>query len=188
MDGQDRVKQRPVSRSSVQCPHGGGQRFDKTFVLQPGYVFPYRVRAHAYACPDFPKARVAQVGFPVLAKNQVGVHGDFSCAQSQGEDLVGQKEKSSMPWFSLASPSHIFLAGLLPVFQISFCEAFSLFYAAQFLRGGTPLLPDKQKAGIAPGPWIIIQLILALHPVSLNTSGKAFSPLDFLGLSDYNAG
>ena len=100
--------------------------------------------------PNFSEARVAKVRFPVLAKQQVCVHSDLPGAQSQRKNLVGQKEKSSLPWFSLASPSHIFSAGLLSVFQISFREAFSLFYAVQFLRGGYPSFLDKQKAGIAP--------------------------------------
>ena len=86
--------------------------------------------------------------FPILTKQQVSVHGDLPGAQSQRKNLVGQKKKSSLPWFSLASSPHIFSAGLLPVFQISFREAFSLFYAVQFLRGGYPSFLDKQKAGI----------------------------------------
>jgi hypothetical protein len=66
--------------------------------------------------------------------------------------------------FFLASPSHIFSASLLPVFQISFCEAFSLFYAAQLLRGGTPMFPDKQKAGIAPD---LCLNILSLYQIQI---------------------
>ena len=116
MDGQDRIKQCPVSRSSVQSPHGGRQGFDEALVLQLRYVLSHRVGTHAGALSDFPKARVAQVGFPVLAKQQVRVNSDLAGAQSQGKDLVGQKKKSSLPWFSLASPPHIFSSGLLPVF------------------------------------------------------------------------
>ena len=103
VDGQDRVKQCPVSCGSVQSPHGGRQGFDKVFVLQPRYVLSHRVGTHACVHPNFPKARVAKVRFPVLAKQQVCVHSDLPGAQSQGEDLVGQKKKSSLPWFSLAS-------------------------------------------------------------------------------------
>ena len=33
VNGKDRVKQRPVSRGSVPCPHGGRQRFDEILVL-----------------------------------------------------------------------------------------------------------------------------------------------------------
>ena len=105
---QDRIKQRPVSRSAVQCPHRCRQGFDEALVLQLGYVLPHRVGAHASVFSNFPKARVANVCLPVLAKNQVCVHGDLTRTQSQGEDLVRQKEKSSLPWFSLASPSHFF--------------------------------------------------------------------------------
>ena len=101
--------------------------------------------------PNFPKARVTQVRLPVFTKNQVGVHGNLPGPQSQREDLIGQKKKSSLPWFPLASSPHIFSAGLFPVFQNSFREAFSLFYPAQLLRGGVPLsFLGKQKAGIAP--------------------------------------
>ena len=92
MNGQDCVKQRPVSRGAVQRPHGGRQGFDETFVLQLGNILSHRVRTHAGALSDFPKARVAQVGFPVLTKQQVSVHGDLTCTQSQGEDLIRQKE------------------------------------------------------------------------------------------------
>ena len=77
VDGQDRVKQRPVSRGSVQCPHGSGQGFDEMLVLQLGYVLPHCVGAHARAFSDFPKARVTQVRLPVFTKNQVGVHGNL---------------------------------------------------------------------------------------------------------------
>ena len=101
-------------------------------------VLSHCVGTHVCAFPNFPKARVANVCLSVLTKNQVCVHGDLPGAQSQREDFVGKKKKSSLPWFSLAGPSHIFSAGLLPVFQISYCEAFSLFYAAQLLRGGYP--------------------------------------------------
>ena len=150
VNGEDRVKQRPVSRSAVQSPHGGGQRFDEILVLQLRYVLPHRVGTHACVFPNFPKARVAQVGFPVLTKQQVCVHSDLACAQSQGKNLVWQKEKSSLPWLSLASPSHIFSANLHPVFQIPQREAFSLFYAAQFLREGQPSFWDMQTVWIAP--------------------------------------
>ena len=148
---QNRVEQRPVSCGPVQCPYGGGQGFDEMLILQLGYVLPHCVGAHACAFPDFPKARVTQVRLPILAKQQVSVHSDFSCAQSQGENLVGQKKKSSLPWLSLASPSHIFSASLLPCFQIWFCEAFSLFYAAKLLRkGAPPLFPICKRPGLLP--------------------------------------
>ena len=78
MNGQDCVKQRPVSRGAVQRPHSGRQGFDEALILQLGYVLPYCVGAHACAFPNFPKARVAQVRFPVLAKNQVGVDRQFA--------------------------------------------------------------------------------------------------------------
>ena len=61
--------------------------------------------------------------------------------------------------FSFASLSHIFSAGLLPVFQIPVREAYSLFYAAQLLRGGYPSFWGKRKAGIAPGLCIKIQFL-----------------------------
>ena len=157
VNGQDRVKQCPVSCGSVQSSHGGRQRFDEVLVLQLGYVLPHRVGTHAGALSDFPKARVANVCLPVLTKQQVRVNSDLPGAQSQNKDLIGQKKKSSLPWFSLASPSHIFSASPLLVFQNSFCEAFSLFYAAQLLRGSWPLFSGKQKAGIAPGPCIKIR-------------------------------
>ena len=150
MNWQNRVKQRSVSCGSVQSSHGGRQRFDEVLVLQLGYVLPHRVRAHACAFPNFPKARIAQVRFPVLAKQQVSVHGDLSGAQSKSKDLVWQKKKSSLPWFSLASSPHIFSAGRLPVFQNSFREAFSLFYAAQLLRGGIPIFRVSKKPGLLP--------------------------------------
>ena len=41
--------------------------------------------------------------FPILTKQLVCVHSDLPGAQSQGKDFVGQKKKSSLPWFSLAS-------------------------------------------------------------------------------------
>ena len=100
---QNRVKQRPVSRGSVQCPHRCRQGFDEALVLQLGYVLSHRVGTHACAFSDFPKTRVAQMRFPVLTKQQVCVNSDLPGAQSQSEDLVGQKEKSSLPWFPLAS-------------------------------------------------------------------------------------
>ena len=105
--------------------------------------------------------------FPSLSwwkpgKQQVSVHGDLPGAQSQGEDFVGQKEKSSLPWFSLASSSHVFSTILHPVFQISQREAYSLFYAAQLLRGGHPFFLGKRKAGIACGHRIFIQLTATL--------------------------
>jgi hypothetical protein len=106
---------------------------------------------------NFSEARVTQVRFPVLTKQQVCVHSDFPSAQSQGEDFVEQKEKSSLTWFSLASPSHIFSTILHSVFQISQREAYSLFYAAQLLRGGYPFFWGKQKAGISSSLCIKIQ-------------------------------
>ena len=95
--------------------------------------------------------------FPVLAKRQICVQGDLPGAQSQRKNLVWQKEKSSLPWFSLASPSHIFSTILHPVFQISQREAYSLFYAAQLLRGGYPFFWGKQKAGVSSSLRIKIQ-------------------------------
>jgi hypothetical protein len=99
------------------------------------------------------------VGFPVLAKQQVCVHSNFPGAQSQRKNLVWQKKKSSLLWFSFASSPHIFSASLFPVFQILFCEAFFLFYAAQLLRGGYPSCLGKQKAGISPGLRINIHFV-----------------------------
>ena len=89
--------------------------------------------------PNFPKARVAQVRFPVLTKQQVGVHGNLSSAQAQRKDLVRQKEKSSLPWFSLANPSHIFSVSPLLVFESCFAKPFSLFKRLNFCVGGTLL-------------------------------------------------
>ena len=162
VNGEDRVKQRPVSRSPVQCPHRCRQGFDKALVLQLCYVLPHRVGTHARTFSDFPKARVTQVRFPVLTKQQVCVHSDLPGAQSQRKNLVGQKKKSSLPWFSLASSSHVFSTILHPVFQISQREAYSLFYAAQLLRGGHPFFLGKRKAGIACGHRIFIQLTATL--------------------------
>ena len=129
---QNRVEQRPVSRGPVQCPHCGGQGFDEALILQLGYVLPHCVGAHARAFSDFPKARVAQVRLPVFTKNQVGAHGDLPGAQSQGEDLIRQKKKSSLPWFSLASSPRIFSADLPFVFQIPFAKSFLLFSGSTF--------------------------------------------------------
>jgi hypothetical protein len=81
VNGQNRVEQRPVSRGPVQCPHCGRQGFDEALILQLGYVLPHRVGTHARSFPNFPKARVANVCLSVLAKNQVGVHGDLPSAQ-----------------------------------------------------------------------------------------------------------
>ena len=90
-------------------------------------------------------------------QQRVAIARALASAQSQGEDFVGQKEKSSLTWFSLASPSHIFSTILHPVFQISQRETYSLFYAAQLLRGGYPFFWGKQKAGISSSLCIKIQ-------------------------------
>ena len=84
---------------------------------------------------------------PVFTKNQVGVHGNLPGPQSQREDLIGQKKKI-LPAvvFSCKFASYFFSR---PPFRFSnsVCEVF----------GGTPLFPDKQKAGITPSPRTNIQ-------------------------------
>ena len=92
VNGQNRVKQRPVSRGPVQCPYGSGQGFDEAFVLQLRNILPHCVRTHAGVFPNFAKARVTQVRLPVLTKQQIDVHSNLPGAQSQREDLVGQKK------------------------------------------------------------------------------------------------
>ena len=103
MNGQNRVEQRPVSRGSVQRPHGCRQGFDEALVLQLRNILPHCVGTHAGVFPNFAKARITNMRFPILTKQLVCVHSDLPGAQSQGKDFVGQKKKSSLPWFSLAS-------------------------------------------------------------------------------------
>ena len=162
VNGQDCVKQRSVSRGSVQCPHRCRHGFNETLVLQLGYVLPHRVGTHACAFSNYPKARVAQVRFPVLAKQQVGVHGDLPSAQSQGGRSRRTEEKISPAMVFSCKVVSFFSVGLLLAFQSPAREAFSLFYAAQLLRGGYPFFLGKRKAGIACGHRIFIQLTATL--------------------------
>ena len=101
--------------------------------------------------PNFPKARVTQVRFPVLTKQQIRVHSNLPGAQSQRADLVGQKKKSSLPWFSLASLSHIVSAGLPFVF--SNCVLLSLFFVlsgSTFAWGYPFLFWVSKRPGLLP--------------------------------------
>lgn len=102
--------------SSVQYPQGGRLGFEEALILHLGNLLPHCVGAHACAFSNFSEARVAQVRLPILAKIRY-VYTAISPAR-----------------FFLASPSHIFSAGLLPVFQILFREAFFLFTLPQILR------------------------------------------------------
>lgn len=73
--------------------------------------------------------------FPVLAKRQICVQGDLPGAQSQRKNLVWQKEKSSLPWLSLASPSHIFSNPLPSIFEIPSAKSSYLFKWLNFCVG-----------------------------------------------------
>lgn len=97
---------------------------DKVFILQLPNVLGNRVGTHPGVLAYATDAGPTLMCFSILAENQVGVDRQLTGGKFQGEDLVGQKEKSPPTVFPFASLSHIFSVGLLPVFQIPFCEAF----------------------------------------------------------------
>lgn len=63
---------------------------------------------------NLPDAGPALMGFPVLAEDQVGVDGQLAWGQSQGEDLIGQKKKSSQ-WTAIGVSVLEFRGGSSPV-------------------------------------------------------------------------
>ena len=75
--------------------HLGGFYIDEQLFLQLANVLGNRVGAHPGVLADLPDAGPALVGFPVLAEHQVGIDGQLAWGQSQREDLIGQKKKSS---------------------------------------------------------------------------------------------
>lgn len=82
VDGQNRVKQRSVSRGPVQCPHCGRQGFDEALILQLGYVLSHRVGTHACAFSNFSEARVAHV---------------FSCPRKTADMCTRRSPRRSIP-------------------------------------------------------------------------------------------
>ena len=101
MNGQNRVKQHPVSRGPVQCPHGSRQGFDELLVLQLPNVLGYGVGAHARVLTNASDTGPALMCFPVLTENQVCVDGQLTGGMSQSENLIGQK-KIMAQWAALS--------------------------------------------------------------------------------------
>ena len=95
LDRPDGKSQSAVSNFPISSLYFCRFNIDKPFVFQMTNVLSNRVGAHASVLANLPDARPALVGFPVLAENQVGVDRQLAWGQSQGEDLVGQKKKSS---------------------------------------------------------------------------------------------
>ena len=95
LDGADGKSQGTITHLTRLSTYLSGFHIDELFLLQLANVFGHRVGTHAGVLADFPNAGPALVGFPVLAEHQVGVDRQLAWGQSQGEDLVGQKKKSS---------------------------------------------------------------------------------------------
>ena len=95
LDGTDGELQGAVSHLAGLGTHLGWLYVDEAPLLQLANVLGHRVGAHAGVLANLPDAGPALMGFPVLAEDQVGVDGQLAWGQSQGEDLIWQKKKSS---------------------------------------------------------------------------------------------
>ena len=92
MDGADRIEQIAVAHQVCLGFYLRRFRVDQSLLFQLSYVLGNGVSAPAGVLANLPDTGPALVGFPVLTENQVGVDCQFSGAESQGEDLVGQKK------------------------------------------------------------------------------------------------
>ena len=95
LDGSDRVTQIPVPHQACLCFYLRRFRINESLLFKLPNVLGNRVSAHSCVLADPSNAGPALVGFPVLAEHQVGIDGQLAWGQSQREDLIGQKKKSS---------------------------------------------------------------------------------------------
>ena len=124
LDGADCVKQIAVAHQAFFCFYLRGFRVDQSLLFQLPNVLGNRVGTHAGILADPPDTGPALMGFPVLAEHQVGIDRQLAGAESQGEDLVGQK-KTSFQWAPIRvsvfefrrSTSEMIFTNSIPMFE-----------------------------------------------------------------------
>lgn len=113
LDRPDRVQEHTVLYSAVFSLDGGLLCVDESLLLQPVHVLPHRVGAHPRALADSLKAGPALIRLPVLAEQEVGVHGDFPLVKPQRKDFVGEGEIPFLHVTPRKCPPRFQLSGLV---------------------------------------------------------------------------
>lgn len=90
LDGTDSVEKVTVAHKAYLGFYLLGFRVDQPFSLPAAECT--HVDTHASMLADLSDAGPALMGCPILAEHQVGVNKQLAGAQSQREDLIGQKE------------------------------------------------------------------------------------------------
>ena len=96
LDRSDGKSQSAVSHLASFSFHLCWFHIDEALFFQLANVLGNGVGAHAGMLANPPNAGPALVGLPVLTENQVGVERHLLWGKPQGENGVGQKEKSAL--------------------------------------------------------------------------------------------
>ncbi len=77
----------------IQAFEGCRRGSDEIFLLEAADIFSDGVLRHPDGFTYRPIARIAFVGFPILAVHKIGIHRYLTRAESEAEDNIRQREK-----------------------------------------------------------------------------------------------
>ena len=92
LDRSDGVAQTSVAELTVPRSDGGRLCSDEALLLQTLYMLRYRLFAQPNCIADGVVAGIALMSHSVLTAEQIGIDHNFSVAQAETENLIGQRE------------------------------------------------------------------------------------------------